>query len=123
MDRAALCQLAKRRLNITWSDPETDGRMEDTLQDALPPLADMVGLGYDCAAGEWMEYDLSIFNLDRPSRERSLLVIYISYLWEHQGHLFWANYQEEIAACRQARAVARAQWEEATADESAGTVL
>lgn len=101
-----LLPMVKDRLNITWTDEVTDRRLKQVIEDAIPTLSGMVGLDYDAAQSTALGDGGEAFDFSAPSQERTLLVIYAAYLWEHQGHLFWANYREEIGACRQKRALA-----------------
>lgn len=100
-----LKELARRKLNITWDDEDTDSRLENIITDAIPNVANMVGLKYDYEKMEAIDGCGRVFDFTLPSVERIVLLNFIAYEWNHQANLFRANYWEEIAACRQKHAL------------------
>lgn len=98
-----LLKLAKSKLNITWTDDGTDGRVLSILEDALPTVSNMVGLNF--VNGAPVEKNGDEFDFSQPSMERNVLLNYVAYEWNHQENLFREAYWQEIAACRQKHAL------------------
>lgn len=118
MDLETLTKLAKGKLNITWSDEGTDARLEAILEDAIPAVANMVGLIYDPPSETVTDGAGNEFDFAKPSIERNLLLNYSAYEWNHKADEFRAAYWQEIAACRQYHAMESADDEEADEDGS-----
>lgn len=100
-----LLVLAKSKLNITWDDPITDTRVINIIEEAVPAVSNMAGLLYDHRAAVAKEPDGRVFDFREASMERNLLMNYIAYEWNHKTDLFREAYWNEIAACRQERAM------------------
>lgn len=49
VDAAATMAAVRRKLNVTWSDSETDERLQDVVDAVSPRLAALVGLPQDHA--------------------------------------------------------------------------
>ncbi|MBQ3089001.1 MAG: hypothetical protein IJD21_00360 [Oscillospiraceae bacterium] len=96
-----LVVLVKGKLNITWSDKNTDARVDVVLEDAIPKLCRMVGLRYDYETGTAYDGAGEVFDFGIPSMERWLLLNYCLYEWNHKGDLFWAAYEDDIGSCQQ----------------------
>ncbi|MCC8063685.1 MAG: hypothetical protein LIO70_01205 [Clostridiales bacterium] len=103
---SGLIALAKGKLNITWSDEGTDERVEAILEDAIPTVANMVGLEYDSANQAMVDTDGNAVDLTAPSMTRFVLLNYVAYEWNHMADTFRTAYWQEIAACRQEHALA-----------------
>ncbi|MBQ3199087.1 MAG: hypothetical protein IJB67_01785 [Firmicutes bacterium] len=82
----------KRRLNITWSDEHTDGRMRDIIADGMAYIDDILG-----EAGDY----------HTPGRARSLLMDYARYARDEALDVFEANYRSGLLAARDQKEVAR----------------
>ncbi len=78
----------RRKLNVTWESAETDGRIKDAIQSASATLA--ARLGYPQAH--------AFAPGDGPAWGLFLNAV----LYEFSDALddFWANYAEELRACR-----------------------
>lgn len=83
-----LIRQVKRKLNITWSDPETDARVEDIINSAIPDLFHRLGI-VDTA------FDFSV-----ASAENTLFLAYCLYEWNHCLNEFEDNYARMIAQVR-----------------------
>ena len=93
MADTALTALVKRKLDITWSDEETDARVADIIAAAEPTMRHKLGLpdGYDFTA---------------PGQEQSLLLSWCLYEWNQSAQEFDMNYLNDILQVRQKWAVA-----------------
>lgn len=89
MDGNELTELVKRKLNITWSDTDTDARIEQIIEDAKSEIADKVGIADP-------EFDFA-----KASQERKLLLAYCFYEWNHALDEFQINYAEDILQARE----------------------
>ena len=90
----ALVEQVKRKLNITWSDEDTDGRIADIIEAAIPSLMHKLGI---TAA----DYDFAT-----PGMENRLFLALCLYEWNHAAHEFDTNYANDIAQCRAMHEVA-----------------
>lgn len=84
MANDTLLAAAKRKLNITWSDTETDARVSDAIGNALPALARAIGL------------DAKTDAFDEPGEARGLLLNCIFYEFNDALDDFWANYADDV---------------------------
>lgn len=84
-----LVETVKRKLRITYDDPDTDARVEEMVADAEDELRYVLGI-----------HDES-FDFDGPGAERSLLVNLCFYEDNGAADEFWANYAGKIAQCRE----------------------
>ena len=91
----ALIDQVKRKLNITWSDDETDGRVNDIIAAVEPVLKYKLGISADA------QYDFSLGGL-----ENMLFLALCLYEWNHAANEFDTNYANEIAQCRAVHEVA-----------------
>ncbi len=94
-----LLELAKRKLNITWDDADTDARLEEIIEDGQVELIDKIGI----KEGE----DGQVFDFAQPGQERRLLLAYCLYGWNNALDEFDANYAGDILQARE-------RWEVAT---------
>lgn len=78
----------KRKLNITWDDPDTDARIADLAINAVPTLA--FKLGVNDPAFDWSD----------AGQENMLIVNYCFYEWNHEASSFDASYSDDIAQVR-----------------------
>lgn len=102
-----LTALVKRKLDITWSDEETDARVADIIAAAEPTMRHKLGLpeSYDFAA---------------VGQERSLFLSYCLYEWNQAANEFDGNYLNDILQVRQKWAVRDAEGVSDDADEVDG---
>ena len=100
----SLIEQVKRKLNITWSDEETDKRVNDIIASALPILKHKLGIAD-------VDYDFSA-----PGLENLLFLAYCMYEWNHAVNEFDANYANDIAQCRAIREVSHYKLQENEGD-------
>lgn len=95
----------KRKLNITWSDTDTNNRVQDIIESAIPTLMHKLGIT-----------DPN-FDFAEPGMENNLFKAYCLYEWEHCTNEFDSNYSNDIATVRAKNEVAFYQANEVTAGE------
>ena len=78
----------KRKLNITWDDDDTNARVNDIINSAIPDLCHMLGIPDN-------SFDFSI-----PGPENELFLSYCLYEWNHCLNEFDVNYSRTIARVR-----------------------
>lgn len=83
-----LIDQVKRKLNVTWSDEDTDARIADIVDSVSPALRHKLGITDP-------EFDFSA-----PGRENMLFLAMCLYEWNHTANEFDDNYANEIAQCR-----------------------
>lgn len=100
----ALIEQVKRKLNITWSDEDTDKRVDDIIASANPIMRRKLGIA-DAA-----------FDFSLPGEENDLFKSYCLYEWNHAANEFDENYAIEIAQCRAVHEVKHFEETESEAD-------
>lgn len=85
MDEELLTKLVKGKLNITWSDEDTDTKVTTIIEDAIPTLDHKLG-----GKGDYCS----------PGQERSLFLNYCLYAWNDCINEFDINYKHEIYQVR-----------------------
>lgn len=85
---SALIDQVKRKLNITWSDDDTDARVTDIIESAQVAMRHKLGLSDD-------------FNFEAKGQENMLFLAFCLYEWNHAAHEFDANYLNDILQVRQ----------------------
>ena len=85
---SALIDQVKRKLNITWSDEDTDARVTEIMASAQVTMRHKLGLSD--------EYDF-----ETKGQENLLFLAYCLYEWNHATHEFDANYLNDIMQVRQ----------------------
>ena len=80
-----LLQRLKEKLNITWTEEETENRLQTILEDAKSALNFKLGADIDYSSG----------------MERSLLLNYCMYAWNNCENEFDDNYFNSIMQLRQ----------------------
>ena len=83
-----LLEQVKRKLNITWEDDDTNKRVEDIVQSAIPDMLHMLGIA---------DPD---FDFSEPGMENTLLKAYCLYEFNHCLNEFDANYATMIGKVR-----------------------
>lgn len=89
MDNVILLGQVKRKLNITWEDPDTNKQIEEIIDLAIPTLKHKLGIP------ESLNFDFSV-----ASTENLLFKNYCLYEWNHCVNEFDDNYANEIAQVR-----------------------
>lgn len=93
----------RRKLNITWDDDDTNARVEDIVQSAIPAMVHKLGIADP-------DFDFGV-----PSMENNLFLAYCFYDWNHCLNEFDENYANNIAQIRAKHEVAY--YEEESSDE------
>ena len=83
-----LLQQVKRKLNITWSDPDTDNRVLDIIKQATTVMLYKIGIT-DVA-----------FDFSKSGIENVLFLAYCLYLYNHTENEFDTNYLSDILQAR-----------------------
>lgn len=86
-----LLGMTRRKLNITWSDTETDARIEEIVQSAIPDLKHKLGI---------VDAENDPFDFSEPGPENTLFLAYCLYEWNHSLNEFDENYSRLIAQVR-----------------------
>ncbi len=94
MPNETLVKQVKRKLNITWEDEDTNARVNDIIESAIPDLIHRLGITD-------IYFDFSI-----AGAENRLFKNYCLYEWNHCLNEFWDNYADDIATLRAKYAVA-----------------
>ena len=77
-----------RKLNITWSDADTDARIKEIIESAIPRMIHKLGI-VD------LDFDFSVAGM-----ENDLFKNYCIYEWNHCANEFDDNYANDIAQVR-----------------------
>lgn len=85
---SALITQVKRKLNITWSDEDTDARVTELMASAQVTMRHKLGLPDE-------------FDFETKGQENLLFLAYCLYEWNHAAHEFDANYLGDILQVRQ----------------------
>lgn len=85
---AELFLQVKRKLNITWNDEDTNKRIEEIIESAIPTLIHKLGIP---------DKD---FDFSKSGTENTLFKSYCLYDYEHVLNEFDENYANEIAQIR-----------------------
>lgn len=80
-----LFEQVKRKLNITWEDSDTNDRITDIIESAIPTLKHKLGIVDD-------DFDFGV-----RGAENTLFLAYCLYEWNHCVNEFDDNYYNEIA--------------------------
>lgn len=91
MDETAMTTLiaqVKRKLNITWSDPDTEARVADIIHSAAAHLTYQLGITADG------------FDFSAAGIENILFLAYCFYEWNHALDEFEDNYRGMIMSAR-----------------------
>lgn len=100
-----LLKQVKRKLNITWEDDDTNDRVEDIIQSAIPDMIHILGIA---------DPD---FDFSEPGMENALFLAYCLYEYNHCLNEFADNYANKIAQVRAKHEVEHYKLSEAEADE------
>lgn len=88
MDESSIKEALRRKLNITWSDEDTEARLDDILSDGMAEIKHKVGLP-------------DTFDFSTPGQERKLLLSWCLYEWNHATNEFDMNYANDVMQLRQ----------------------
>lgn len=83
-----LFEQVKLKLNITWSDSDTDARLTDIIESAEPVMIHKLGITGNA------------FDFSKPGNENTLFLNYCLYEWNHAANEFDENYSNLIAQTR-----------------------
>lgn len=91
MDEALLilCDLARRKCKITWNDDDTDTRVMEMVENAVPTMIHKLGMG-SLTAEEFL----------KPGLVKTLFENYCLYDWNNMVNEFDRNYREDILTAR-----------------------
>lgn len=81
-----LVDLAKQKLDITWSDKETDESLSEIVQNAIPIMHHKLG----CS-----DIDFTV-----PGLDRHLFLEYVKYIWNDYAHVFDEENRKDIIQAR-----------------------
>ena len=104
VDQNLLAQV-KRKLNISWKDTDTDNRVEEIIESAIPILIHKLGITD------------SDFDFSEAGAENMLLKNYCLYEWNHCANEFDDNYVQDIAEVQRQWMVKQHQAESVSEDE------
>ncbi len=93
MSNPILTAQVKRKLNVTWDDEDTDARIEEIIESAIPDLIHRLGIS---------DKD---FDFSQKGAENTLFLSYCLYEWNHMLEEFDVNYARMIATVRAIHAV------------------
>lgn len=91
---AVLVDQVKGKLNITWDDEDTNARIDQIINSAIPDLIHRLGITD------------SNFDFSLPGPENTLFLSYCLYEWNHTLNEFDENYSRMIAQVRAKHEVA-----------------
>lgn len=87
-DLSKLKPLVKRKLNITWTDTDTEARVDEIMAIAEADLRPKLALPAD-------------YDLGTPGQEQKLFLALCLYEWNHVSNEFDSNYANDILQARQ----------------------
>lgn len=93
MDNPILLGQVRRKLNVTWEDPDTDARIEEIMESAIPYLMHRLGI---------TDPD---FDFATPGDENTLFKAYCLYEWNHALNEFEVNYSHMVDSVHSRHAV------------------
>lgn len=88
MSNPILTAQVKRKLNVTWDDEDTDARIEEIIESAIPDLIHRLGITDET------------FDFSQRGAENTLFLSYCLYEWNHMLEEFDVNYARMIATVR-----------------------
>lgn len=100
-----LISQVKRKLNITWDDVDTEARITEIIESAIPSLIHKLGI---------TDAD---FDFSKPGLENTLFKNYCLYDWNHCLNEFDDNYANDIGQIRAIHEVKSYKQSEAVANE------
>ena len=83
-----LLEAVRRKLNISWEDPQTDARVRDIIADAIPTMIHKLGITDNA------------YGFVTPGMERKLFLEYCRHEWNDEAKLFDTNYANDILQVR-----------------------
>ena len=84
-----LCDVAKRKCNVTWKDEDTDKRIQEIVENAYESVRHMLGI-------KSAPDDAFL----KPGKARTIFENYCWYDWNNMLDQFQPNYRREILAER-----------------------
>ena len=84
----SLTEQVRRKLNITWSDPDTDARVDDIMRSATAHLVYQLGITDP-------DFDFAVAGI-----ENVLYLAYCFYEWNHALDEYESNYRGLIMSAR-----------------------
>lgn len=85
-DLYVLVDLAKQKLDITWSDKETDESIEEIVLNAISIMKHKLGC--------------SDIDFTAPGLDRHLFLEYVKYSWNDYAHVFDEENRKDIIQAR-----------------------
>lgn len=85
---ADLMNKIKRKLNVTWFDPDTDARIEDIAESGIIAIRHKAGIPES-------------YTFEAPGQEQNLLLAWCLYEWNHSIDEFDGNYINDLLQMRQ----------------------
>lgn len=80
-----LCEIVKKECRITWEDADTENKIKDIVENAVPALSHKLGI---------KRKDIEVFA--KPGMERTLFRKYCLYDWNNMLPDFDENYKSAI---------------------------
>lgn len=91
----ALFEQVKRKLNVTWNDADTNSRIKEIIESAIPDMIEKLGIADK-------SFDFSV-----AGAENKLFKNFCLYEWNHISNEFDDNYANDIAQVQRKHAVAQ----------------
>lgn len=88
MYSSELRKQVKRKCNITWEDDDTNARLDEIIESAIPTLIHRLGI-------KDPDFDFSL-----PSQENQFFLNYCFYEWNHALNEFFDNYADDMLTIR-----------------------
>ena len=83
-----LFEQVKRKCNVTWQDNDTDARLKEIIESAIPTLIHRLGISDP-------DFDFSLLG-----QENLFFLNYCFYEWNHALNEFLDNYSDDMATIR-----------------------
>lgn len=84
----SLADQVRRKLRITYNDPDTDDRVDDIMGQADADMRGLLGI------------DDEEFSFEQAGTEQALFLAYCFYEWNDALDDFGVNYAAKVAQCR-----------------------
>lgn len=83
-----LLEAVRSKLNITWSDTDTEKRINEILENGKVTLRHKCGIP-------------DTYDFEEPGQERNTLLSWCLYEWNHASNEFDQNYSNDVLQLRQ----------------------